>query len=432
MLALHVVSLGCAKNQVDTERILGGLLPRACALAARPEDADVLLINTCAFIRPARDEARAVIAELCADKRADQRLIVCGCLVEQHLQEFSATFRNVDAWIAIQDEEQIPQYIERWFPRALAASPGVDRIRLSPRHYAYLRIADGCDHPCAFCTIPAIRGPFRSRAPHALLEEARALARDGVRELILIAQDTGAYGRDLDGDWTLARLLRELCRVEGIAWVRVMYLYPGTLTDELLDVMAGEPAVCSYIDLPLQHIDNNVLRAMRRPGERRTRELLARVRARLPDVALRSTFIVGFPGASEAAFAALLAFVHEQRFRHVGVFTYWHEHGTAAHAMRDTVPEAVKTERRDILMTAQQSISLELNTARVGSTCRVLVDAVTDDAARARTSGDAPDVDGLVHCAPASGLSPGAFVDVAVERAEPYDLYGSITGEARQ
>jgi ribosomal protein S12 methylthiotransferase len=426
MLSLHVVSLGCAKNQVDTERILGGLLPRTCALSVRPEDADVLLVNTCAFIRPARDEAREIITELCQAKRAGQRLIVCGCLVPRYQAEFAAELPGVDLWLPIAEEQRIPEHIERWFPGRLSEAAAVDRIRLSPRHYAYLRVADGCDHRCTFCTIPSIRGRYQSRLPADVLGEARALAADGVRELILIAQDTGSYGRDLGDDWDLARLARSLCRIDGVEWIRVMYLYPATVTNALLDAIAEEPKICPYIDLPLQHIDDTVLRAMQRPGSARTRDLLDRIRARVPALALRTTFIVGFPGETDAAFTALLDFVEEQQFHHVGTFVYYHEPGTAAYELGDTVPDTVKQDRRDRLMTAQQAISAARNHALVGSRCTVLVDEIDDAEARGRTVMNAPDVDNLVHLENAHEVAAGSFVEARVDRADPYDLYASV------
>jgi len=426
---LHVVSLGCAKNQVDTEIMLGSLSAAGCTCDAGPADADVLLVNTCAFIKPARDEAVAVIRPLARAKRPGQKLIVCGCLAQIHRAQFEEALPGVDAWIPIRDEKRIVDIVGRWFPVAPGAGPA-RRVRLAPRHSAYLRIADGCSHRCAFCTIPAIRGRYRSVAQADLLREASCLADEGVVELNLIAQDSGAYGRDLAPRSTLAALLRKLCAVPGIEWIRVQYLHPATVTADLLAVMASEPKICPYIDLPLQHCADRILRSMHRPGRAFTSTVLDRIRARLPHVSLRTTFITGYPGETEAEFAQLVRFVTRSRFQHVGVFPFVREKGTEAYQAPGQVPARTKRARRNVLMRLQQRISLELNRELVGETIPVLIDSVAADGpARGRRRGDAPGVDNTVHVAPARVCRPGAIVPVLVERALPYDLFGSCVME---
>jgi ribosomal protein S12 methylthiotransferase len=424
MPRVFVVSLGCAKNQVDTEAMLGYLLPRGCTLTKSPRTAHLLLVNTCAFIRAAETESWDHIRALAAQKRPGQRLIVCGCLPARYTAA-ALQLEGVDAWLGVRAAADVARHVQRWFVLPPAPEPTPDRIRITPRHYAYLRIADGCHHRCAYCTIPRIRGAFASRPLRGLLAEAQRLADSGVRELNLIAQDTTSYGSDLRPRRSLAELVERLCTVTGIDWVRVQYLYPSAAVAELCDLMATEPKVCRYFDMPLQHIADSLLRSMRRPRRAATERLLARIRDRLGDPCLRTTFIVGYPGETAAEFSELLAFVRETRFQHVGVFAYSSEAGTPAYRLGDPVPTRVKTRRRNQLLRVQQGITLARNQAYVGTVMPVLIDRVCGTIAEGRRAADAPDVDNCVHVRGAC-RQLGKIVPVRITRAAPYDLFGRI------
>lgn len=426
MPALHVVSLGCVKNQVDTEAMLDRLAGRGWQLVPRARDADVVLINTCAFIRAAVREAHGVIAGLARRKRPRQKLVVCGCLVNRYPVGATAFNGAVDAWVSIADERRIATLLGRWFPNG--SRQDAPRVRTTPRHFAYLRIADGCSHRCSFCTIPSIRGPYRSVPPARVLEVARRLIDDGAVELNVIAQDTGAYGRDLRPRAALPALLERLCALPGVRWVRLQYLHPVSLSDDLLALFETLPALCPYLDMPLQHINDRILRDMRRPGGAWTRALLERVREHAPRVALRTTFITGYPGESAQEFNELLDFVRAQRFHHLGVFAYSREDGTAAAALPAQVSRATALRRRARLMQAQQAVALHYNEQAIGGIEPVLID-VRDarGQARGRRRIDAPDVDACVHIAPHPACVPGAIVPVRITRAAPYDLYGECT-----
>jgi ribosomal protein S12 methylthiotransferase len=424
MPTLYLVSLGCSKNQVDSEALLGLLLPRGYSLCAEPEQADVLLVNTCAFIEPAREEAYEVISELINRKAGSGKLVVCGCLVNRADDTLKKTFPGVDAWVQIKDERNIFELVSAWFPVESDSSP-VPRIRISPPHYAYLRIADGCNHRCSFCAIPAIRGGYTSLPVTDIVGEAARLVGEGVVELNVIAQDTSGYGRDLDSGQRLPELLDALCTIDGIQWIRLQYLYPATITDQLLDVMTRREKICRYVDLPLQHIADEVLKHMQRPGRAYTRELLGRIQERLPGVTMRTSMIVGYPAETTEHFEELKAFIAEGHFHHLGVFEYSHEEDTPAFSTSDRVPPGEKQRRREELMLVQQQVSFEKNQQAVGESTVVLLDECPGPGtAVGRRPGDAPDVDNLVHVTGAEGLPPGSIVPVRITRAEPYDLYG--------
>ncbi len=425
MARVHLISLGCAKNQVDTEAILGRLLPGGCVLCATARAADVLLVNTCAFIRAAEDESWRHIRALARGKRAGQKLIVCGCLPARH-GEAAARVRGVDAWLGVRDADGVAACVHQWFSLAPLAAP-TDHlpIRLTPRHSAYLRIADGCDHHCAFCTIPSIRGRYTSVPFQTLVDDARRMLTEGVRELNLIAQDTSAYGRDLRPRRSLAELLTALCALPGLAWMRVQYMHPASVTDELLTVMAREPAICHYIDMPLQHINDALLRRMRRPGRAVTERVLAAIRARLPDVALRTTFIVGYPGETRAAFRELREFVQTAAFQHVGVFPYSAEQGTPAGALLDTCSARAKQRRRATILRLQQRIAHQHNCAQIGTVVPVIIERRAPGGMHGRRRADAPDVDNCVQVRGARRML-GQIVPVRITRAEPYDLHGRV------
>jgi ribosomal protein S12 methylthiotransferase len=451
-----IISLGCAKNLVDTEVMLGHLTRAGCEFVQEPADADVILINTCGFIEPAREESVQTILDVAELKKSGRlrRLVVAGCMVQQHRDALQAELPEVDAFIGLDELDRVVSRsglaAEPVFP---APAPGsstlpvlesagplkppvpatylyddrTPRVLATPSWSAYIKIAEGCDHTCSFCSIPTFRGAFRSRAPESIVREASGLAAAGVREINLIAQDTSHFGRDGDGQTTLPGLLRALEEIEELRWIRVHYLYPNTVTGELVRAMAELPRVLDYVDIPLQHAHPDVLRRMRRGGSAESHlRLLERFREAMPDVTLRTTFIVGFPGESDAEFNALLGFVKAVEFDHVGVFTYSHEEHTAAHAFDDDLPAAVKEERRRELMETQREIVFRRNREARGRRLEVLVEGPhpeTEHLLVGRHPGQAPDVDGQVLINDGEA-APGGFYRVEITDIAGYDLVG--------
>jgi ribosomal protein S12 methylthiotransferase len=466
-MKVGMVSLGCPKNLVDSEVMLGLAERAGYTLTADAADAEVLVVNTCAFIDRAKQESVDAILEMAQLKKtgACRRLVVAGCLAERYRDELFARIPEIDAVLGTGEVPQIvaalgsvtlppvtlppvtlpPSTAQRmtlYPPRRGGHQPlgsrqelptylydaSTPRRLVTPGHYAYVKVAEGCDYSCAFCIIPRLRGHYRSRPADQIVREARELGARGVKELVLISQDTTFYGNDLGERGALGRLLRQLNDVDGIEWIRLLYLYPTTIDAGMLDAMAECDKVCTYIDLPLQHASDAVLKRMGRPGTRRSYErLLDLIRTRMPSVALRTTFIVGFPGETDEDFAALSDFVTAVRFDHLGVFTYSHEDGTRAGGWDDDVPAAVKRRRRDELMARQQALVAAAQQDRVGSRVRLLVDGPSPDhplVVRGRLSSQAPDIDPVVYltdCDP-SGLSPGDFVDAEIVGASGYDL----------
>lgn len=430
--SFYLVSLGCPKNLVDSTG-LATLLERAGYVAAESaEQADLLIVNTCAFIAPAREESLGVLRELVQGKRPGQRLIAAGCYAERSPQELAAALAGIDGFIGTRRWAEIVPFVSQVgisSPPPLVGEgrgkvePDVPRVAVQGAS-AYLKIADGCDHACAFCAIPLIKGRAVSRPPAAVLADARWLAERGVQEIILIAQDTTAYGRDLGLREGLAGLLEQLvARVPEVPWLRLMYAYPGRITQRLIETMARHPQILPYLDLPLQHAHPDVLRRMRRPADvEETRRTIERLRAAIPDIAIRTTFLVGFPGESETEFQTLLEFVAEMRFDRVGVFTYSHEAGTPAARLTDDVPPEVKEERRERLMAVQQSISLAKNQALVGRTLDVLIEGQGEGLSVGRSRRDAPEIDGLVLAQ--ADLPVGHIVPLRITAALEYDLVG--------
>jgi ribosomal protein S12 methylthiotransferase len=450
-MKIGFVSLGCPKNLVDSEVMLGLAEQAGHQVTTDAEGADVLVVNTCAFIDRAKQESIDTILELAELKKqvAGRRLVVTGCLAERYRDELRQEIPEIDAVLGTGEVPGILDAITGRTAASPAESPltfhrrpprfGIDlpeylydantpRRLATPGHFAYVKIAEGCDYKCAFCIIPKMRGRYRSRTTESIVQEAHQLARRGVKELLLISQDTTFFGIDRKERGALPRLLRELNAIEGLEWIRLLYLYPTTISDEVIDAIAECEKVCKYIDLPLQHASDAVLQRMKRPGTRASYEtLLAKIRARVPGVALRTTFIVGFPGETEADFAELLAFIEAVRFDHVGVFTYSHEEGTTAYGLADDVPTRVKAARQSRLMARQKQIVARRHKARVGERARLIVDGPAPQhelVLRGRLAGQAPDIDPLVYLTdvdPAMVRS-GDFLEVEIVGAEGYDL----------
>jgi len=450
-MKIGLVSLGCPKNLVDSEVMLGLAQQAGHELTQDAAGADVLVVNTCAFIDSAKQESIDTILEMAQHKKngACRRLIVTGCMAERYRDELKHEIPEIDAVLGTGQVAEIVGAIAGGaaplrFLRSgesLIANPESHRARptylydastprvfATPRHYAYVKIAEGCDYKCAFCIIPTLRGAYRSRPEESVVREARALAARGVKELLLVSQDTTFYGIDRHERGALARLLRQLNAVEGVEWIRLLYLYPTTIDEDTLAAMADCGKVCKYIDLPLQHASDPVLKRMKRPGTRQTYDrLLARIRDRVPGVALRTTFIVGFPGETDADVEALRAFIGDHAFDHVGVFTYSHEEGTSAYHLDDDVPAGVKGARRSRVMGLQKRLIQKRQRARVGERARVVVDGPSADhdlVLKARLSTQAPEIDASVYlteCDPSS-FRPGDFAEVEIVGARDYDL----------
>lgn len=448
MKKVGFISLGCPKNLVDSEVMMGRLKAEGYELTADAAEADTVVVNTCGFIDAAKKESVEAILEA-ARLKADgncRRLVVAGCLVERYRDELRTEIPEIDAFIGTSQLDQITRAADtRADARALPILPlgnqtatylydeSTPRVLATPAHYAYVKIAEGCDRPCAFCFIPQMRGHFRSRRFGSVLAEAGQLAAQGVREIILIAQDSSRYGEDLGQRDALAHLMRELCRVEGVEWVRVMYTYPTHISDAFLDVLAEEPKAVKYLDMPLQHASRNVLKLMKRGGDRASLErLIERVRRRVPGVAVRTTFIAGFPGETEDDFEELRDFVRAVEFDRVGVFTYSDEEGTPAFDLPGKVEARTARRRRTALMKEQARISKRKNRARVGGTVRVLFEGASEETDllwQGRMETQAPEIDGcvLINDAPdGCRPEPGDFVQVRITEAQQYDLVGEI------
>jgi ribosomal protein S12 methylthiotransferase len=458
-MKIGLVSLGCPKNLVDGEVMLGLAQQAGHEITAEARDADVIVVNTCAFIDNAKQESIDAILEMAQHKGAGKRLVVTGCLAERYRDELMKEIPEIDAVLGTGEVGDIVQAIEVggrrleagvapliFHPKAASSTnlqaptsnlrslptylydAETPRVTTTPRHFAYVKIAEGCDYTCAFCIIPTLRGQYRSRTRASIVAEARTLAARGVKELLLISQDTTFYGIDRQERGALAVLLRELNTIDGLEWIRMLYLYPTTITDDVLAAMAECDKVCKYVDLPLQHASADVLKRMRRPGNRQTYDkLLARIRGRVPGVTLRTTFIVGFPGETEDEFAQLEGFVEETGFDHIGVFTYSHEEGTRAHAVADDVTAATKRKRRDRIMKRQQRIVSARQAARIGTDVKVLIDGPSSEhelVLQGRLEGQAPDIDPVVYltdCDP-SLFRPGDLIRARIVGSQGYDL----------
>lgn len=438
-----MVSLGCAKNLVDSEIMLGSLKRAGYEISPLADEAEVIIINTCGFIGPAKQESIETILEMAGYKEVGrcQALIVTGCLSQRYGQKLMEEMPEIDGMLGTGELDRLPEIL--WAVsqgrRPIAVGkPGFHYDDEMPRqvttapHSVYLKIAEGCSHTCAYCVIPAIRGPYRSRSMASILREARELVGQGARELVLIAQDTSAYGKDLPGSPELPELLRELSKLPEVQWLRVLYTYPTTFSAHLIEEFARNPKICHYVDLPLQHASNGVLTRMRRgPVAEAQRRIISELRKAMPDVALRSSFIVGFPGETEGEFQELLDFLAEIKFDHVGVFTYSSEEGTPAAELPGQIPESVKEERRRQAMLLQQQIAREKNQARVGSVCEVLIDGPSEESDLvlvARSQYQAPDVDGQIYIGN-RWLPAGELAMARIIEGHTYDLVAEIINE---
>jgi ribosomal protein S12 methylthiotransferase len=432
------VSLGCPKNLVDSERMLGLLSAQGYVPVANPDGADMVVVNTCAFIESSRAESRAVIDEMTTLKQQGKvkGVIVTGCLAERLGPQLITEIPLVDHAVGVFGREEIAKVADRFMngsveqrtvfkPVPVKALDDTARLRVTPRHFAYLKISEGCDRTCTFCAIPKMRGKHVTKSIDAILTEARELVADGVRELIVVSQDTTYFGKDLYGEVRLKELIRELNQVEGLEWIRFLYAYPEHIDDELVDTWASSERVVPYLDMPLQHINDRVLKRMQRRHNRlQTETILGRLRDRWPNLAMRTTFIVGFPGETDAQFEELVEFVRASRFDRVGVFTYSHEEGTPAVKLDDHLPDHVKRERQQILMQVQQEVAFSMAQAKIGREVDLVIDAVDPEEDRswiARTTADAPEID-TVTFVTGKGLRPGQFVRARVINTIEYDL----------
>ncbi|HIU49251.1 MAG TPA: 30S ribosomal protein S12 methylthiotransferase RimO [Candidatus Avimonoglobus intestinipullorum] len=434
---IGMVSLGCAKNQTDSETMLGILAERGHRLVADPKAADVIVVNTCGFIESAKQESIDTLLEMAQYKDGRCKiLIAAGCLAERYHDEILQELPEVDAVVGTGDYDKIAEVVEQALGGArpllygnMDRTPeeGLPRVLTTPAYTAYLKIADGCDNRCTYCAIPMIRGRFRSRRIEDIVAEARELAAAGVKELILIAQDTTRYGADLYGEYALDRLLEELCTVEGIYWIRVHYYYTEAVTERLIDVMAAHEQICNYVDMPIQHINDTILRRMaRRTNRAEIEEKIRMIREKMPDVTIRTSLIVGFPGETEEQFEELYQFAKDVRFDRLGAFAYSQEEGTPAAAFEGQVAEDVKAARLEQLMALQQEISRARNQEKIGTELEVLVEGY--DAENylyfGRSRGDSIGVDSTVYFAARDEVEIGSFVRVRILDADAYDLTG--------
>lgn len=444
-MKIGVVSLGCPKNLVDSETMLGLIHEENYEITNDPSEAEIIIVNTCGFIESAKEESINTILQMAEYKKSGscKYIIVTGCLSQRYAEELFSELPEADAIAGVEVYDEIGSIIKRVmngerFIMLERSKPDViytsketflPRILTTPSYTAYLKIAEGCDNCCSYCAIPKIRGSYRSKPMEQVLKEAKALADNGVKELIVVAQDTTRYGEDLPGGkLLLADLLKELNKIESLKWIRVMYCYPNNFTDELIEAFASLDKVCKYVDLPLQHASNRLLASMNRYDTREEVEtLLAKLRKRIPGIVIRTTFIVGFPGETDADFEELKEFVEQQRFENAGVFAYSQEEGTVAGAMPNQIPDEIKQERYHELMALQAQISEEIHKDTEGQTLEVLVEGIEEDGSGlhyGRSYREAPDIDGLVFIENPGDIKPGCFVKVNILQGFTYESVG--------
>ncbi len=444
-MKIGVVSLGCPKNLVDSETMLGLIHEENYEITNDPSEAEIIIVNTCGFIESAKEESINTILQMAEYKKSGscKYIIVTGCLSQRYAEELFNELPEADAIAGVEVYDEIGSIIkrvmngerfimlERSKPNVIYTSKEtfLPRILTTPSYTAYLKIAEGCDNCCSYCAIPKIRGPYRSKPMEQVLKEAKALVDNGVKELIVVAQDTTRYGEDLPGGkLLLADLLKELNKIESLKWIRVMYCYPNNFTDELIETFASLDKVCKYVDLPLQHASNRLLASMNRYDTREEVEtLLAKLRKRIPGIVIRTTFIVGFPGETDADFEELKEFVEQQRFENAGVFAYSQEEGTVAGAMPNQIPDEIKQERYHELMALQAQISEEIHKDTEGQTLEVLVEGIEEDGSGlhyGRSYREAPDIDGLVFIENPGDIKPGCFIKVNILQGFTYESVG--------
>nr|WP_293966589.1 30S ribosomal protein S12 methylthiotransferase RimO [uncultured Eubacterium sp.] len=430
-----MISLGCPKNQVDGEALLAKLKKAGYEIVNNIEDSDVMIVNTCGFIEQAKKEAIDTILEVAEYKNAGliSAIVVTGCLAERYQDEIIKEMPEVDAVLGIGANGDIVKACDKAlcgivttsFPNKCYLSINDERIISTPSHWAYLKIAEGCDNRCSYCAIPGIRGGFRSRTIESCVDEAKALAESGVKELILIAQDTTKYGHDLYGKYSLDILLKELVKIDGIEWIRLFYCYPQRITDSLINVIANEKKVCSYIDIPLQHSDKTVLKNMNRVGDGDDyRALISKMRKAIPDLALRTTFMVGFPGETDEQFENLCKFTEDIKFDKMGCFTFSPEEDTPAYDMQNQIDDDVKVRRQEVLMNKQYSITEELNKQRIGKIYKVIIDTFDGEKYVGRSYMDSPEIDSGIIFTCDNNLNIGDFINVEITDYNGYDLIG--------
>lgn len=435
MFKVGMISLGCPKNQVDGEMMLSKLNKNGFQIVADIEDSDVIVINTCGFIESAKTEAIETILEVAEYKKAGliSAVVVTGCLAERYQDEILKEIPEVDAVIGIGADADIVKTCRKAlvgvktsnYPDKCYLPLDDERLVSTPSHWAYLKLSDGCDNRCSYCAIPLIRGGYRERAIENILNEAKMLAANGVKELILIAQDTTKYGKSIYKEYKLAELLKQLCKINGIEWIRIFYCYPDRVTDELIDVIAAEKKICSYIDIPLQHCNGEILKSMNRFGSYDSlKELLLKMKNKIPNLSLRTTFMVGFPGETEEQFEELCRFVKDIKFDKMGCFAYSAEEDTPAFEFDNQIDEDIKMKRADVLMDIQYTITEEANQSRVGNTYKVIVDEKDGDKYIGRSYLDSPEIDSGIIFTSDTEIPIGSFVDVRITDYDGYDLIG--------
>ena len=428
-IKVALISLGCDKNRVDSEVMLGQLAGEDCVFTPNLAEAEAIIVNTCGFLQDAVAEAREEIEKALEQKRTGlcRAVIITGCAAERYREEFAEN-SEIDAILGVQEYNQIAEAMANAF--GISGRPQVaptGRVLSTPSHYAYFKIAEGCDKHCTYCTIPAIRGPYRSRTTESLLDEAVVLAAQGVKELVIVAQDTTLYGTDIYGRQVLHELLRDLAQIDGIHWLRLLYCYPEHIYDELITEMVQNPKVLPYVDMPMQHASDKILKLMgRKSTQEDLRATIVRLRDAIPDITLRTTLIAGFPGETKADFADLCNFIEEIRFDHLGVFAYSREEGTPADKLPGHLEDKTKEARKDRLMRMQQEISADKLLQKVGKVLEVLVEGSQDGVYYGRSTADAPEIDGMVYIEGAQGLKNGDFVKVRITESTEYDLIGEL------
>jgi len=422
---LNLISLGCAKNLVDSEILLGGLNKTDLTLTQNPEEAETIVVNTCGFLDIAREESVDTILQAAELKKVGnlKELIVMGCLSERYPDELKKEIPEIDRIFGSNDHRQIVSFLTgKEFAKD---DPLFFRSLMTPNHYAYIKIAEGCDNGCSFCSIPLMRGLQKSRTIPAIMDEAERLVSNGTRELLVIAQDSTSYGWDLETKVYLSDLLQELNTINDLEWIRVHYAHPAHLSQRIIDAMAGCDKVCNYLDMPIQHAADTILKSMKRGlGQDGIRNRINRLRSAIPEIAIRTTIIVGYPGETEDDFNSLRAFVEEMKFDRLGIFTYSEEEGTGAAHLDDNIPRQVKDDRKNILLDIQHEISLDRNESFIDKTLKVLVDQEGENVSVGRTEYDSPEIDNIVHIQ--SKVDKGNFVHVKIESANEYELIGSI------